>query len=539
MYFGLLYILSIAMIISVIPIVFIGKDSDKGLIDPKLFMVIISFGLLLVTIYFGSSDYLYGFDAPSEARHILESYYSGRFKFTLSAFSNVLALVNNIPIFLEFSGADMVTFYKFFYPLILSLIAPFYYLVYKSSKLPRRFVFLGIILGLSTYVYFYGFLSSIKYGFSFPVFLTLLLMLSKNLQNTKGYIIMLLVSISITLLYYTVGILALIYVATASILFLIGLEKQSDIMRRNMIYITVISGLVALLYWFYYAQATQQHLVSALKHLLYSTSERIETKSTFITANIGDQLPIIGTYIKTGTMGLILLTALAGYIVTIRRGIDNIVSMSRIALIALIPSIVSIGFILGLYYTLHFYWWGLSILSVSFIYWLSTTKIFSKDILKKTLYILLIALIVLNLSNQLLITNKIFHMRGAEIIDRIVYGRIALLTATVNEYESIKSIIALSDNYIVILPDIFARPAVYQVLILERMENRKIYISLHLEYPLNVEKNTLIYISPLNLEEETFYMTRGGYGTPIPLNKVFSYKENSIVYDSGSSLLVK
>ncbi len=529
---GILFISSIVLLLLLI--VFRNRIPNHDMIDMKLLLVMVSFGILLLSIYFGSSDLFYGFDTPSEVNHVLDTYRTGYFRFTLSAFSNTLSLVLVIPLYLEITGINILVFYKVVYPLMLVLYIAYYYALFRSVKYTYSEFIPLLVLALSTYAYIYGFVSSMKYGVSFLSVLTIYLLLCKGIDSSSKYMFLIVLSFATITLYYTVGLLYIVLLAISILLSFIKVNNFSLLTKRYLIHIFVLSMIVAFIYWFYYAQATQQHLIDALKHLIYSSSERVETKASFISVNTGTILPKIGTYIKILTL-LSLFTLSSLGLLFSRKEKTELLNISRSAFLSLAPALVTIGFILGLYLTMHFYWWSIPILSYYTIHYLRE-KMLKIQKLFTTFFVLLI---ILNMFNQLLITNKLFQMKGSEIVDKVLFNYNAPTSLDTREYRGIITLIKLSKKYLVILPDAFSVPLFYQVLALNIDLRDKIYISRSLKYPLILEKNTYVYISSLDLRDHAFYIPIGGYGTPIPLNEIMNETSRSIVFNNGISLLVK
>lgn len=206
--------------------------------------------------------------------------------------ANAMLSIVMLPSMFSITGnISFIWFVKIMYPLLLSFLPVGMYQAFQKQT-SDRIAFFSCFFFMSMYLFF-GWLSmSVKQGFAiFFLLLVVLLMIDKNMNNTKRLLLSIIFMFSITVSHYAVS-----YIFMFSLIFalcFIPLDKKLKWRYNNELMTTTISPTFVLLYtvfvtgWYMYLSSsyTFNTIVSLGNNIMGSITEFLNTEYSF-TAHI-------------------------------------------------------------------------------------------------------------------------------------------------------------------------------------------------------------------------------------------------------------
>ncbi|MEM2510416.1 MAG: hypothetical protein QXY40_06155 [Candidatus Methanomethylicia archaeon] len=159
-------------------------------------------------------------------------------------------------------------FYKFLYPILITLQAPLLYLILRTLCKNERILKLSMIFSLLVPYTLY--VSSIRFGFSLIVYLVIMILtirifIEKHMISSN-LLALTLMTISLPLCYYTVGMTLLMLLSS---LYLVFLAIQKDrVLRNTVLLITFITSASFFLYAFYISIILRMHIFNTVYSMM-------------------------------------------------------------------------------------------------------------------------------------------------------------------------------------------------------------------------------------------------------------------------------
>lgn len=243
-----------------------------------LLSLLIAQGFLALNIQLFASYTLYGSDVYGENYIVANTLWNGRINFQ-NAFGAALYDSVLIPLVCMVSGISPLVFYKAIYIVFLILYTSILYLI--LNILCKNKINLKLSMIYPIFITF-TLLDSLRFGIALVSYLALLLLIirviTKQYESYSGFLAILLISSSLTLNYYTLGLNSLILLLL--LCFILFFSKGvNDALKKAFFLTTAIALISSFLYVFYISLILSQHILNTIDSLLrysFITEERVE-----------------------------------------------------------------------------------------------------------------------------------------------------------------------------------------------------------------------------------------------------------------------
>jgi hypothetical protein len=227
--------------------------------------------LLIANILLFASYTLYGRDVYIEYYAITNTIIEGKIDFQ-NIFASALYNSVLVPVVCIVTGTNPLFFYKILYIFFIGFQVPILYII--LNKLCKNKTGLKLSMIFSTLIPLWGYASSIRFGIAVTSFL-LLIMLVINMSIKKhatfsDYLMLLLLSSSLPLCYYTLGVISLILLLLLWYISLVFQEKGS---KLNVLLLSVvIASVTSILYFLYISTTTSTSILHSINTLIHYPS---------------------------------------------------------------------------------------------------------------------------------------------------------------------------------------------------------------------------------------------------------------------------
>jgi hypothetical protein len=241
-------------------------------------ILLIAQSLLIANISLFVSYTLFGKDVYIEYYAITNTIIGGKIDFQ-NTFASALYDSVLVPVICMVTGTNPLFFYKIPYIFFIEFQVPVLLII--LNKLCKNKMELKLSMIFSTLIPPWGYFSSVRFGISLTSFLDLVMLVInmsiKKRVTLADYLMLLLLSLSLPLGYYTLGIVSLILLLLLCFIFF-TFQNDGNILNA-LLFSAVIASVTSLLYFLYISTTLGLHILDSINTLMRYPSiaeERIE-----------------------------------------------------------------------------------------------------------------------------------------------------------------------------------------------------------------------------------------------------------------------